>query len=121
MLLKDFYTVLESSQQEDTFITKLSIEKTHPLYAGHFPERPVTPGVILMQLFKEEAERRTGKSLALQHANNVKFMAVVDPNTCDHLILESHITEEDGIIKVRGIARQNEALALKFSAVYKTV
>ena len=52
MLLKDFYTVLESSQQEDTFITKLSIEKTHPLYAGHFPERPVTPGVILMQLFK---------------------------------------------------------------------
>ncbi|SFC08200.1 3-hydroxyacyl-[acyl-carrier-protein] dehydratase [Zunongwangia mangrovi] len=121
MLLKDFYTVLESSEQEDTFTTKISIEKTHPLYEGHFPDRPVTPGVILMQLFKEEAERRTGKSLALKNASNVKFMAVVDPNTCDHLVLESKISVEDDLIKVRGVARQNEALALKFSALYKVV
>ena len=121
MLLKDFYTVLESSQQEDNFVTKISIEKTHPLYAGHFPDRPVTPGVILMQLFKEEAERRTGKSLALINATNVKFMAVVDPNTCNHLILESKITEDGEAIKVRGVAKQNDALALKFSALYKAV
>ncbi|UAB83489.1 hydroxymyristoyl-ACP dehydratase [Zunongwangia sp. SCSIO 43204] len=121
MLLKDFYKVLESTQQEDTYITKLSIEKTHPLYAGHFPNRPVTPGVILMHLFKQEAERRTNKSLTLVKANNVKFMAVVDPNTSDELILETKISLEGEIVKVRGVARQNDALALKFSALYKAV
>ncbi|WBL20845.1 MULTISPECIES: hydroxymyristoyl-ACP dehydratase [unclassified Zunongwangia] len=121
MLLKDFYKVLESSKEEETFVTKISIEKSHSLYAGHFPDRPVTPGVILMHLFKEEAERRTNKNLALIKATNVKFMAVVDPNTSDKVILETKIIEENGITKVQGVAKQNDALALKFNALYKAV
>ncbi|MDN3593978.1 hydroxymyristoyl-ACP dehydratase [Zunongwangia endophytica] len=121
MLLKDFYKVLESSKEEETFITKIYIEKSHSLYSGHFPDRPVTPGVILMHLFKEEAERRTSQNLGLIKASNVKFMAVVDPNTSDEVILETQITEEEGITKVKGIAKQNNALALKFNALYKAV
>ncbi len=121
MLLKDFYSVTSSSELEGEFITEVKINKKHQLYKGHFPNRPVTPGVILMQLFKEEAERRSNKKLQLETALNVKFMAVVDPNICENLILLSSIINEDGIIKLKGIAKQNECISLKISATYKPV
>lgn len=121
MLLKDFYSVVESTHNEDEFTSVIKINKAHPLYKGHFPDRPVTPGVILMQLFKEEAERRCNCKLQLETASNVKFMAVVDPNSCEFLTLQSNITAEDGIFKLKGLAKQNDTISLKISATYQTV
>jgi len=121
MLLKDFYSVVSSTELEGEFITVVKINKEHDLYRGHFPDRPVTPGVILMQLFKEEAERRSNKKLQLVTATNVKFMAVVDPNLCEKLTLQSSIMSENGILKLKGIAKQNDTISLKISATYKSI
>ncbi|CAM4127766.1 MULTISPECIES: hydroxymyristoyl-ACP dehydratase [Gillisia] len=121
MLLKDFYSVVSSTELAGEFITEVKINKDHDLYRGHFPDRPVTPGVILMQLFKEEAERRSNKKLQLATAANVKFMAVVDPNICEKLILQSSIVSENGILKLKGIAKQNDTISLKISATYKPI
>ncbi|RKS53147.1 3-hydroxyacyl-[acyl-carrier-protein] dehydratase [Gillisia mitskevichiae] len=121
MLLKDFYSVTSSTELEGEFITEVKINKDHELYKGHFPDRPVTPGVILMQLFKEEAERRSNKKLQLMTAANVKFMAVVDPNVCEKLILQSSIVLDDGHFKLKGIAKQNDSISLKISATYKSI
>ncbi|WP_417887466.1 hydroxymyristoyl-ACP dehydratase [Zunongwangia sp.] len=121
MLLKDFYKVISSSKETNQFVTEISINKNHPLYKGHFPNRPVTPGVVLMNLFKEETERQVGCLLALQKAVNVKFMAVVDPTSCANLVLETQIDQVDNEYKVKGIARQNGEMALKFNAIYKAI
>jgi 3-hydroxyacyl-[acyl-carrier-protein] dehydratase len=121
MVLKDFYSVVSSTELAGEFITEVKINKDHDLYRGHFPDRPVTPGVILMQLFKEEAERRSNKKLQLATAANVKFMAVVDPNICEKLILQSSIVSENGILKLKGIAKQNDTISLKISATYKPI
>jgi 3-hydroxyacyl-[acyl-carrier-protein] dehydratase len=119
MLLKDFYTVLHSKLVEGEFITEIRINKDHRLYQGHFPSRPVTPGVVLMQLFKEEAERQFKCSLELQTASNIKFMAVVDPNQGENFILKSNIEKENGFLKLKGIALHNDSIALKINSIYK--
>jgi len=119
MLLKDFYTVLHSKLVEGEFITEIRINKDHRLYQGHFPSRPVTPGVVLMQLFKEEAERQFKCSLELQTASNIKFMAVVDPNQGENFILQSNIEKENGFLKLKGIALHNSCIALKINSIYK--
>jgi len=119
MLLKDFYTVLDSKQIEGEFITEIKINKDHQLYQGHFPGRPVTPGVVLMQLFKEDAERQFNCSLKLQTATNIKFMAVVDPNQGENFILQSNIEKENGFLKLKGIAQHNGCIALKINSTYK--
>lgn len=121
MLLKDFYRVAGSSGDGNNFKTEIRINKDHEIYRGHFPGRPVTPGVILMQLFKEEAERQTGHKLQLQKSVNVKFMAVVDPNLKDSLFLESEIIEEQGVVKLKGLAKQNDSIALKINSVYEII
>ncbi len=119
MLLRDFYTVLHTKRVESEFITEIRINKDHRLYQGHFPARPVTPGVVLMQLFKEEAERQFNCNLELQTASNIKFMAVVDPNQGENFILKSTIEKENGFIKLKGIALNNDCIALKINSVYK--
>ncbi|QED36986.1 hydroxymyristoyl-ACP dehydratase [Antarcticibacterium arcticum] len=119
MLLKDFYTVDSTSRKGEMYATRLSINKAHEIYKGHFPDMPVTPGVILMQLFKEEAERNTGKKLLLEKASNVKFTAVVDPNKDEKLILNTIITEGTEGVNLKGTAENNNATALKINAFYK--
>lgn len=121
MLLKEFYSVVHSEKIEKEFVTEIRINKDHSIYDGHFPGLPVTPGVILMQLFKEEAERQTNTKLQLKKATNVKFMAVVDPNTEDHFFLYSEILQEENVVKLNGIAKHKGNISLKISSEYKIV
>ena len=119
MLLKAFYEILNTSLVGNEAITTLNINKDHEIYRGHFPGRPVTPGVVLMQLFKEEAERIFDKKLQLVRANNVKFTAVFDPTQDNQLILESNLTETGEFIKLTGLARNKEGIVLKMNSLYK--
>ncbi len=119
MLLEDFYTVENTTALDGIHTAVIKINSSHRLYNGHFPHRPVTPGVMLMQLFKEDAERSCGKSLYLKKALNVKFMAVVDPNDDPQLVLEYSLENIEGELGLKGVAKHKGALAIKFSARYK--
>lgn len=119
MVLEDFYKVSNTSLAGDDAVTSLKVNKEHEIYKGHFPGRPVTPGVVLMQLFKEEAERIFDKKLQLVRADNVKFTAVFDPTQDAELILESNLTETGEFIKLKGLAKNNQGIVLKISSLYK--
>lgn len=119
MVLQDFYSVVSSLHSEGIYTTTLKINKSHQLYQGHFPGRPVTPGVMLMQLFKEEAERVSGKDLQLEKANNVKFTAVVDPNCDQEVVLKYTIEETGAVINLKGTAENNNSIAIRIQAIYK--
>ncbi|MGY5849359.1 hydroxymyristoyl-ACP dehydratase [Salegentibacter sp. F14] len=121
MLLKDFYTVAASREKDGKLITHLKINKDHEIYHGHFPNRPVTPGVILMQLFKEDVERSLENSLQLKSANNVKFMSVIDPFINNDLFLEYSFEGNNQEIRLKGIAKTSEGISLKINAIYKLI
>lgn len=120
MVLEGFYEISNTSLAGDDAITSLKVNKDHEIYKGHFPGRPVTPGVVLMQLFKEEAERIFDRKLQLVRADNVKFTAVFDPSQDAELILESNLTETGEFIKLKGIARNNQGIVLKINTLYKS-
>lgn len=118
MLLKDFYTLASSTQEDSTFVSRLKINSDHPIYEGHFPQRPVTPGVVLMQLFKEDLERQLQQKLLLKSAANIKFVAVVNPYETSELTLKYKIQEDSEEIKIKGTAETIDGIALKINAVY---
>ncbi|MDR5590330.1 hydroxymyristoyl-ACP dehydratase [Christiangramia sp. SM2212] len=119
MILEGFYEVSNTALAGDDAITTLKVNKDHDIYRGHFPGRPVTPGVVLMQLFKEDAERIFDKKLQLVRADNVKFTAVFDPTQDNELILESNLTETGEFIKLRGVAKNKNGIVLKISSLFK--
>lgn len=61
------------------------IEKSHPIFEGHFPGQPILPGVCMMQLVKELLESADQKKYQIETAGNMKFLNVIDPTVNDHI------------------------------------
>ncbi|MGE5424184.1 MAG: hypothetical protein ACM3N9_02405, partial [Syntrophothermus sp.] len=49
----------------------------HPVFAGHFPENPVTPGVFQIRIIHELVAEATGKSLRLTFCDNIKYLSLM--------------------------------------------
>ena len=55
------------------------IPATHPALAGHFPGRPIVPGVVLLQCVLDEAERWLGKAVSVRELPQTKFSTPLLP------------------------------------------
>lgn len=66
----------------------LHIPAGHPAFAGHFPGRPITPGVVLLDLALSALARLTGQPLAGIKLNQGKFLSPVAPDTTLQLCYE---------------------------------
>jgi 3-hydroxyacyl-[acyl-carrier-protein] dehydratase len=121
MLLEDFYTIQEIDPSDKENI-KVSIElnKDHEIYKGHFPDNPVVPGVCLTQLIKELVENIEAREVKLVYADNIKFMAVVNPEINNILQIDLKIKhDEQNIIKVNSVTYSKDKVFYKFKGNFK--
>ncbi|VAW12958.1 Beta-hydroxyacyl-(acyl-carrier-protein) dehydratase, FabA/FabZ [hydrothermal vent metagenome] len=119
MLIKDLYTVQSFEQNETGVTATIQIHKEHEVFKGHFPGNPVMPGVCMIQIIKELTEKATRKELFLSVSSNIKFMAIINPEKNDVLVLNLIISEIDGDIKVKNTTFFEDTLALKLNATFK--
>ncbi|SEN66279.1 3-hydroxyacyl-[acyl-carrier-protein] dehydratase [Flavobacterium sp. CF108] len=121
MVLKDFYKVLSEEKTGDAkYNIRILVNANHEVFKGHFPENPIMPGVCMIQIIKELVESIIKSSLIIQTLSNVKFMALINPETNPELRLELDITTtEDDLVKVKNTTYFNDTVALKLSNVYK--
>ena len=69
----------------------LSLLPGSPIYAGHFPDCPITPGVCLLSIIRELTESLRGEKLSLKTVKEAKYVQVVTPETGQ---IEVYIEEE---------------------------
>jgi 3-hydroxyacyl-[acyl-carrier-protein] dehydratase len=58
----------------------LSVPADHPALPGHFPDAPVVPGVLLMELILQSTEAWLQRPLAVAGLRQVKFHAPLLPD-----------------------------------------
>ncbi len=121
MVLQDFYKVLSEEKTGDAkYNIRILVNANHEVFKGHFPGNPIMPGVCMIQIIKELTESITKSSLMIQTLTNVKFMALINPETNPELRLELDITvTEDDLVKVKNTTYFNDTVALKLSNAYK--
>ncbi|WP_025571873.1 3-hydroxyacyl-ACP dehydratase [Flavobacterium flavigenum] len=121
MVLKDFYKILSEEKISDSkHIITILVNEKHEVFKGHFPGNPIMPGVCMIQIIKELTEKITQETLMIQTLSNVKFMALINPESTPELRLELDIaTTEDNLVKVKNTTYFNDTVALKLSNVYK--
>jgi len=69
-----------------------TIRPDHPSLAGHFPGRPVVPGVVLLQEVLEAVRRSWPEELVVTGLPNVKFSAPLKPDELVTIEVEGETT-----------------------------
>lgn len=120
-LLHDFYSLVTFTADGPKVSASISLNSDHAVFQGHFPNNPVTPGVCMMQIIKELAEKWAAGPLMLKKARNVKFMAIINPFQHPNIHIELDVEEENGLLSIRSTTSFEDTPALKFSGVFQKV
>ncbi|MCK0188588.1 3-hydroxyacyl-ACP dehydratase [Arenibacter sp. F20364] len=121
MLIEGLYTTETFDKNEEGISAQIKLNPKHEIFKGHFPGKPIMPGVCMIQIIKELTERSLGQDLFLSVASNVKFMAIINPESDPILLIDINLSEMDGLIKVKSTTIFRETVALKLSATFKSM
>ena len=74
----------------------LNITPDHPAFAGHFPDTPIVPGVVLLDEVLHAITSNTGLDETAWQISSVKFLSPLTPN--EAVVIE-HEQLPNGTIK----------------------
>ena len=122
MLKNNFFKLAAPiSGNEGSYKTTITLDKSHPIFPGHFPGLPVVPGVCMMAIVKEVLEETVNRPLRLLQVANMKFLSLINPLDNEHVDVEFKYTQgEDNTLIVEGAISANNHIFFKISrAVYQ--
>ncbi|MBR0036209.1 MAG: beta-hydroxyacyl-ACP dehydratase [Bacteroidales bacterium] len=98
MLLKDkFFTVLhEEKLSANDAIYLCELNADCDVYRGHFPGKPVSPGVCNIEMIRECAELLTGEDLRIDTIKQCRLTAVASPQVCPKVDVTVNVARLEG-------------------------
>jgi len=69
-------------------VKSLTVPADHPVFTGHFPGRPIVPGVMLLEWVLEAAGRQLARAPASLRIREAKFFVPLSPAQRAQLLLE---------------------------------
>lgn len=95
-MLDDFFaiTYIETDVPQHYRIS-VAINASHSVYAGHFPENPVVPGVCALHVITKCVEKILGYPVFLHRAPGIKFLGILRPEVDKYLSIDIIINNVD--------------------------
>ncbi len=120
MVLEQFYKIIHTEEiSENKFSYKIELNKDSEIFKGHFPDRPVLPGVCMIQMTKDVVENMFNVNLFMKSTSNVKFMAIINPFIHPIVTMIIEISGDlDTEIKVKNTTSFDETIALKMTNTF---
>ncbi len=78
-LKNNLYTITGKSILDGNAIFEIQLNHDNLIYAAHFPDKPITPGVCIIQIAKELMEEILNRELYISNIKNVKFLSIIVP------------------------------------------
>ena len=114
----NFYNIEHSTISDEKASFSIRLNKDHSIYKGHFPEFPVTPGVVQLEIIKELISISTNKRISLLSIRNCKFLAVLVPDDSFLSVDIDFTNNEDGNLKISARIANQENVFFKLNGVY---
>ena len=93
---------------------RIQLVRECDVYEGHFPGRPVCPGVFNLQTIKECVSRELGRPLRITAIKQCRLTALATPENCPELSLDLNIMPEtDYLIQARLYSPEQVYMELK--------
>ena len=80
MKQEELYTVKEFKAEGATICASVIFNKEHWIYQAHFPQCPVTPGAVVLQVAEDLISKETGKQFKMVASRNTRFFNVITPS-----------------------------------------
>ncbi|OFY83310.1 MAG: hypothetical protein A3F72_20125 [Bacteroidetes bacterium RIFCSPLOWO2_12_FULL_35_15] len=123
-LSEKFYTEISSTyspEHPETFSSIIELNPKHKVYAGHFPNISIAPGVLLIQTIKDILVEKIKKKLLLTEGNNIKFVAVINPNEIKDFQIDFTVKQVDDTLDVSANYTNRGNSFTKFKGKFKIV
>jgi 3-hydroxyacyl-[acyl-carrier-protein] dehydratase len=121
MLINNFFIITTLEQTDGIILSKIRINALHQIFEGHFPNNPITPGVVQIQIIKELLEKVHNKTYLLKEIGKCKFLAILNPNENPEINISiTYDFMEDETIKLmaQGSSTDGNHTFFKFNARY---
>jgi 3-hydroxyacyl-[acyl-carrier-protein] dehydratase len=118
ILLQDFFEIINQEETGTKLNTVIKIKANHRIFDGHFPNRPITPGVCLMQITKEILMKKMQRELTMIESSNIKFMNPVIPDEYDNIVISITYSHGSSLLTASTVISSNTLVFCKFQASY---
>jgi 3-hydroxymyristoyl/3-hydroxydecanoyl-(acyl carrier protein) dehydratase len=86
-------------EADGTAVFEFRFGADDPVFAGHFPARPLLPGVFHLEMARVAAEAVLNCPLAVRAIAKAKFLRPIVP--AENVCVEVKLSEKDGTIRAR--------------------
>ena len=97
LFFKDsFYELagIQSDNDKRHVYAKLKVNIDHPVFIGHFPDQPVVPGVLMIQMVSEILSEFINHEVNVRQIKNVKYISLINPTVHRVIEIKIDIVEE---------------------------
>jgi 3-hydroxyacyl-[acyl-carrier-protein] dehydratase len=99
-----------------TYVFGVRLDPEHPVFRGHFPGKPILPGVCSLAIIRECAARAAGVALKFSSIRESKFLSAVLPTA--QLTVELNLVQDaDKTYAVDATLSEGETVMLKLKAI----
>ncbi len=117
----NYYEVKQWSGTPEEGHFDIEILATSSVFEGHFPGRPICPGVCGIAIIRNCAAMLVNCPLTISAIKQCRFVEVATPQKAGHQTLDIKLTkaDEEGTYKAEAIMHDNEHTYLTFKGLLK--
>lgn len=93
--MNQFFKVVESIKtKNDEVVCRVQLDAEHPVYLAHFPNHPITPGALFVQMVVDLYNVQTAGEHTFVEAKNIKFLKPHNPQQTPLLDVRFNVAEQ---------------------------
>jgi 3-hydroxyacyl-[acyl-carrier-protein] dehydratase len=115
--LDELFAIVDPpAQGTNSASTRVTLNAGHSVFNGHFPDRPVLPGVVMVHIATRIISTMMGDPMRIEQARAIKFLAPVDPRATPELAFQTTLQPSDSGTRVEVQATAGSTIVMKLTA-----
>ena len=118
-MLSNVFEIDTITHTDNTLNATVKLNGTDTVFKGHFPNNPITPGVLQINCVRAILEQHLGCSLQFKTMSRCKFLAILKPETTPLLNIEIVLKKTDNTYTCKTVGCTATQKFFSFNAVFE--
>lgn len=79
MELNNIFSLETLGSEDGNLLVRAVIDRKHWVYEAHFPDKPITPGAVILQTLQDIVGQALSRKYKISEISSVRFFTPVEP------------------------------------------